>query len=173
MLLLACASLLKTYISTTVNNARIVSRNDHAAEDILLGILTPTVSLDDDSSSSQSSVQPATPQKRQVRGSAFRKALKTGQTILSSFDGPGRQEPRATFDKMSDLEDWGWKSTDLDAQIIRQTLGNFAAVLEAKGVSVSAPTMRGVRMIHAKETVHGMVKYAVSDGVSSPALART
>lgn len=165
MLLLACASLLKTYISTTVNNVHIDWRQVHASEGIFLGDLTPTASLDDeDSSSAQSSFHHARLRKRQVRRSAFQKALKTGQKILSSFDGPARQKPRAAFDKTSDLEDWGWKSTALDAQTIRQTLGNFAAVLEAKGISVSAPTMRGVRMIHAKETVHGGVKYPVSDG---------
>lgn len=160
MILLACGSLFKVY-ALTLHDAHTATLYNEPKAGVAFKDFDPYLALDQHPSSGHHAVPL---RKRKVWSSpAFKKAVKTGQNILAALDGGGSQKPRPNFEKVSDLRDWGWTSTDMDKEAIKHKLGNFVAVLEAKGFSIDAPTMRGVTLVHARKTEHGGVKYPVSD----------
>lgn len=161
MLLLACGSLFKIY-TLPVRDAR---KEPHDAQ-TKAGVIFRSFDLDLSLSQPSSNGYRASTllrRKRQVGSSkAFNRALSTGQKILASIDGAGSSKPRPSFEKVSDLRDWGWTSTQMDKAAIKRKLGNFVQAFEAKGIGVGKESMRGFTLTHARETVQGGVRYPVS-----------
>ena len=83
-----------------------------------------------------------------------------GRKILYAFDNPGRA-PRISFTSFSQLEDWGWTKTELPDWIVGADLDEYATELNARGFSVEAPPMRGIKWEHTKETNHNGKRYPV------------